>query len=402
MLPGLDARCVRCGALLRQTWADPLRVGLALNLSCLVLLTAGATNVLATVESAGARRTAGLFSGPAALVQNGLWELGALVLATTVVAPALVVGLSVYVLGGVRLRRPPPGLAAALAWRNRLRPWSMIEVFLVGYFVAYSKLGALAAIEPGLGLLALFGFMMATVAGDAVLDQQAVWEAIARRMPAQPGSSAHPAAPPSAPGPAAGLVCCGTCELACTPTGPGERCPRCGAALHRRTPGSLARTAALTLSALVFYVPANVFPVLTVIQLGRGSPSTILGGVWALAADGDWSLAAIVFGASVAVPVLKILGLGAMLAVAARHGRPGRVHCHLRQLAALYRVIAVIGRWSMIDIFMEAILSALVQFGAAATVTTEPGALAFAATVLLTIVAAQGFDPRLMWDVHPQ
>ena len=180
LLPGSDARCGRCGALLRQTWADPLRVGLALNLSCLVLLTAGATNVLATVESAGARRTAGLFSGPAALVQNGLWELGALVLATTAVAPALVVGLSVYVLGGVRLRRPPPGLAAAFAWRNRLRPWSMIEVFLVGYFVAYSKLGALAAIELGPGLLALFGFMVATIAGDAVLDPQAVWEAIAR------------------------------------------------------------------------------------------------------------------------------------------------------------------------------------------------------------------------------
>ena len=404
--PGSAARCRRCGALLRQTWADPLRLALALNLGCLVLLAAGATNVLAVVQAEGRIRTAGLFSGPVALVQNGVWPLGVLVFATTAAAPLLVAGLSVYVLGGVRLRHPPPGLALAFAWRNRLRPWSMIEVFLVGYFVAYTKLGVLAQIEPGPGLLALLGFMVATIAGDAVLDPQAVWEAIARRAPPRPPQAAEPAPRPTA-GPLPDLVCCGTCDLACRPASPDAprgldaRCPRCGSDLHRRKPGSVARTAALTLSALVFYVPANVFPVLTVIQTGRGSPSTILSGVWELAADGDWSLAAIVFGASIAVPVLKILGLAAMLAVVLRR-RPQPRHSrkpgHLRQVAALYRVIAVIGRWSMIDIFMESILSALVQFGSVAQVTTEPGALAFAATVLLTIFAADSFDPRLMWD----
>lgn len=415
---GSAARCWRCGALLRRTWADPLRLALALNLGCLLLFAAGATNVLAVVQAEGRTRTAGLFSGPAALAQNGVWPLGALVFATTVLAPLLVAGLSVYVLGGVRLQRPPPGLARAFAWRNRLRPWSMIEVFLVGYFVAYTKLGVLAQIEAGWGLLALFGFMVATIAGDAVLDPQAVWEAIARHAPARAAPAADPA-PARVPIPLADLICCGTCELACRPAGsdahrcpdarrgPDARCPRCGGALHRRKPDSLARTAALTLSALVFYVPANVFPVLTVIQTGRGSPSTILSGVWELAVDGDWSLAVIVFGASVAVPVLKILGLGAMLLIVLRRQpgqphRPGRQHSHrdryLRQATALYRVIAVIGRWSMIDVFMESILSALVQFGSVAQVTTEPGALAFAATVLLTIFAAEGFDPRLMWD----
>ncbi len=404
--PGSAARCRRCGALLRQTWADPLRLALALNLSGLVLLVAAAINVLAVVQAGGRIRTAGLFSGPAALVQNGVWPLGALVFATTAVAPLLVAGLSVYVLGGVLLRPSPPGLAWAFAWRNRLRPWSMIEVFLVGYFVAYAKLGVLAQIKPGPGLLALFGFMMATIAGDAVLDPQAVWEAIAHRAPARPPQAAEPASFTRAD-PMPDLVCCGTCELACRPacsdarSGPDARCPRCGGPLHRRKPGSVARTAALTLSALVLYVPANVFPVLTVIQTERGAPSTILSGVWELAAGGDWSLAAIVFGASVAVPVLKILGLGTMLLIVLRR-RPshqqGRMDRHLRQATALYRVIAVIGRWSMIDVFMESILSALVQFGSVAKVTTEPGALAFAATVLLTIFAAEGFDPRLMWD----
>lgn len=369
-------------------------MGLALNLACLVLFAAGAATTLAMVETQGRSRTAGLFSGPAALVQNGLWELGTLVFATTVAAPPLVAGLSVYVLGGLRLRRPPLGLALAFRLRNRLRPWSMIEVFLVGYFVAYTKLGALARIEPGPGIYALFGFMVATIAADALLDQQAVWEAIARRAPVPAKQAARPASS-AAPG----LLCCPACELACeTPGGqPPRQCPRCGAALHWRKPGSMARTAALTLSAMVFYVPANAFPVLTVIQAGRGGPSTILGGVWELVAGREWSLAVIVFGASVAVPVLKILALCAMLAVTLRPGRHGPP-THLRHVTALYRVVMVIGRWSMIDIFMEALLSALVQFGTIANVTTNPGALAFAATVVLTIFAAEGFDPRLMWD----
>ena len=140
---------------------------------------------------------------------------------------------------------------------------------------------------------------------------------------------------------------------------------------------------------------------LTVIQVGRGGPSTILGGVWELLAGREWSLAAIVFGASVAVPVLKILGLGTMVAVALRrrpnHGH-ARAHVHLQALTALYRVVSAVGRWSMIEIFMEALLSALIQFGTVATVRTDPGALAFVATVVLTIVAAECFDPRLMWD----
>ncbi|MGI4940384.1 MAG: paraquat-inducible protein A [Janthinobacterium lividum] len=394
LAPRTAARCRRCGALLRQAWADPLAMGLALNLACLVLFAAGAATTLAMVETQGRSRTAGLFSGPAALVQNGLWELGTLVFATTVAAPPLVAGLSVYVLGGLRLRRPPPGLALAFRLRNRLRPWSMIEVFLVGYFVAYTKLGALARIEPGPGIFALFGFMVATIAADALLDRQAVWEAIARRAPVPARQAARPASS-AAPR----LLCCPACELACeTPGGqPPRQCPRCGAALHWRKPGSMARTAALTLSAMVFYVPANAFPVLTVIQAGRGGPSTILGGVWELLADREWSLAVIVFGASVAVPVLKILALCAMLAVTLRPGRHGPP-THLRHVTALYRVVMVIGRWSMIDIFMEALLSALVQFGTIANVTTNPGALAFAATVVLTIFAAEGFDPRLMWD----
>jgi paraquat-inducible protein A len=171
------------------------------------------------------------------------------------------------------------------------------------------------------------------------------------------------------------------------------RCPRCGFRLRDRKPGSLQRTWALALAALVLYIPANIYPVLTVVQLGAGQPSTILGGVQELLELGMWPLAALVFFASVAVPVLKLVGLGILLITT--HTGTGWA---LRDRTVLYRVVDAIGRWSMIDIFMESILVALVQFGQLASVYPGPGAIAFAAVVILTMLAARSFDPRLMWD----
>jgi paraquat-inducible protein A len=386
--PGMIAACIRCGALLRRTTPRSLDIALAIGLSSAVLLALGATLMLATVEEAGQTRTAVLLSGPAALAQNGLWELSVLVAFTTIAAPILCLGLLLYTLIGVRLRTVPPGLRTAFAWRMRLRPWSMIEVFLVGYFVAYSKLGQLVHITPGPGFFALFGFMLVNCAIDVTLDQHAVWEAIDHRDPIHPPRAAARATA-LVPSP----IGCHSCRLACDPAGHAACCPRCGGALHRRKPESLARTAALALSGLLLYVPANVFPVLTVIKFDQGSPSTILTGVWELIDAGQIPLAIIVFMASVAVPVLKLLGLAALMVLAVR-GWTG----NLRPLSVLYRIVIAIGRWSMIDIFMESILSSLVQFGGAASIKPGDGAIAFAAVVVLTMFAAESFDPRLIWD----
>ena len=385
---GVTAACLRCGATLRRSSADPLNLALATTLGAAALLAVGLVTAIAAVEGIGQRRLAFLVSGPVALAQNGLWELSVLVTFTTVIAPAACAVLLLYTMVGLRLGRKFPCMGHAFAWRNRLRPWSMIEVFLVGYFVAYSKLGALVYMQPGAGFFALFGFMVLNIATDISLDKVSVWEAIERVAPRTPPGAA-PRAHTLHPEPTS----CPTCALACHPSTAAALCPRCGAMLHRRKPDSLARTAALATSGLILYAPANLFPVLTVIRLEQGSPSTILSGVWELVGAGQVPLAIIVFVASVAVPVLKLLGLAVMLVVALR-GRG----THLRQLSALYRVVAAIGRWSMIDIFMESILAALVQFGGAATITPGSGALAFAAVVIFTMFAAESFDPRLMWD----
>jgi paraquat-inducible protein A len=163
--------------------------------------------------------------------------------------------------------------------------------------------------------------------------------------------------------------------------------------LHHRKPESVGRTWALTIAAAVLYVPANYYPVLTVVQLGAGTPSTILGGVEELITSGMYPLAALVFFASIAVPMLKLVGLSVML-ITTQIGGAG----WLRDRTRLYHAVRWIGRWSMIDIFMEALLGALVKFGNVVTIEPGIGAMAFCGVVILTMFAAETFDPRLMWD----
>lgn len=173
----------------------------------------------------------------------------------------------------------------------------------------------------------------------------------------------------------------------------GAACARCGSALHGRKPNSLARTAALLIAAYILYIPANVLPVSTVIWLGQGEPDTIMSGVILLFKSGDAPVALLLFFASVCVPMLKLLSL-TWLVMAVRFKWMWRP----RDRTVLYRLVEVIGRWSMLDIFVISILVALVQLQAIATIEAGPGAVSFAAVVILTMFAAETFDPRLMWD----
>lgn len=175
----------------------------------------------------------------------------------------------------------------------------------------------------------------------------------------------------------------------------GSPCPRCHSPLHHRQPHSLHRSAAFAVAGLIMLVPANVLPVLSSNLLGQARTDTIFSGVKGLYDDGMWGIAAIVFTASILVPLLKLVSL-AWLIHAARRG-PGR---NPRALTRLYGFVKFIGRWSMLDVFLVAFLTGAVQFGAIATITPEPGIIAFAAAVVLTVFATETFDSRLLWD-HP-
>jgi len=363
-----------------------------MTLTALLCFAIACTMPLMRVSTSGIVLGADLFSGPERLQHQGIWELALVVVFTTVAAPFLKLLGTAYVLMGLRMPRPPRHLPRIFGLVERLRPWSMVEVYLLGVFVAYVKLVGMVHIDVGYAVFALVGLMIAMVAADATLDRQAVWEEIERR-----GIARHASAPRAegALSTADGrLLACETCEKVAVAEGEGpHECRRCGSLLHGRKPQGIARAWALIIAAAVLYIPANVYPVMTVVQMGSGLPTTILGGVEELVAAKMYPLALLVFFASIMVPMLKLCGL-VLLLVMTQFGSARRLVDRVR----LYRIISVIGRWSMIDIFMESILVALVQFGAIVTIEPGVGAIAFAGVVILTIFAAEAFDPRLMWD----
>ena len=214
---------------------------------------------------------------------------------------------------------------------------------------------------------------------DTTLDVEAIWRALAPA--ADRGSNEGK------------LARCESCALVSDIAGDHPTCPRCGAPLHERKRDSLQRSWALAIAAFILYLPANYFPVMTVQSFGSGEPDTILSGVKHLIASGMWPLALLAFFASITVPVLKLLSLGLLLMTTQRRSQ-WRIH----ERTVLYRIVESVGRWSMIDIFMLSVLVALVRLGSIASIEPGAGALAFAAVVVITMIAATSFDPRLMWD----
>jgi paraquat-inducible protein A len=391
--PDMRSSCLRCGTLLRRTSKDPLTRGLALNAAAIVLYVIVWTAILMRVSTLGISHETSLISGPIELVRQGLWPLALAVAFTTALAPFGKFASTLYVLLGLRARQPFPRLRGAFLFARRMSLWSMLEVLLLGVFVAYTKLGDLVNIQLGAAVYALGLLTIVVVWADTVLDPGAVWEAIEQR------GQTHGAMPQARLlAFQSGAVGCEGCGLVSVAAEHGGHCPRCGSKLHRRKPDSLNRTWAFVIAGAVLYIPANYYPVLTVIQAGSGQPSTILGGVEELLASHMYPLALLVFLASILVPLFKLLGLAIMLMAVMLVTTEMGAGLLLTQRTRLYHVVAWIGRWSMVDIFMESLLGALVQFGGLVTIAPGIGAVAFCAVVILTILAAEGFDPRLMWD----
>jgi len=191
-----------------------------------------------------------------------------------------------------------------------------------------------------------------------------------------------------------GMTACHTCSLVVRIGNRAHaRCPRCHSAVHMRVPHSVQRTWALLIAAAIMYAPANLLPIMTIRYFGEGQPDTIMSGVILLVTHGMWPLALIVFVASILVPMLKLTAMTYLLISVQRSSsyRP-------RQRAGLYRLTELVGRWSMVDIFVVAILTALVQLGGLASIEPGLGAAAFACVVISTMFAAMTFDPRLIWD----
>ncbi|MBU0750865.1 MAG: paraquat-inducible protein A [Gammaproteobacteria bacterium] len=196
-----------------------------------------------------------------------------------------------------------------------------------------------------------------------------------------------------------GLLSCEVCRLVSRAPAPGgdAHCPRCGATLHARKPASLARTWSFLIAAMLLYVPANTLPIMDTSSLFGTQRDTIVSGVAFLWTSGSFVLAALVFFASVMVPLAKMIALAVLAgSVQVRSVRNRRTRTRL------FRLVEFIGRWSMLDIYVVTILVALVQVNTLATIHAGPGAAAFGAVVVLTMFAAASFDPRLIWDMQEE
>ncbi|MBF0183520.1 MAG: PqiA/YebS family transporter subunit [Magnetococcales bacterium] len=403
---GQVALCSRCATPLYESRSYAPLLPMVFVLTGLLLFVIANSYPLLYLELAGRVQASTLLDGVVALWQSDLWLMALLVLLTSLLAPLWVLLALLYLLWPVWQRQPPPPAAASIVRTlSLLTPWSMSGVYTLGLVIAIVKLRDLASVMPGIGLYTYFAFLLASIAAQITVDA-----ALKRRLltldTRQAGGQraagvAHQPAlalPPTAR--EAGLGLCACCNLLVrmpVATKAALACPQCGSLLHSRKPASLSQTWALLLTAVLLYLPANLLPIMTVIRFGQGDPDTILSGIQHLLENGLWPLALLIFYASIVVPMMKIVVLSfLLLSVQWRSSwRP-------KERTTLYRIIESFGHWSMVDIFLISILTALVQLGTLSTIEPGSGATFFGLVVVATMLATQRFDPRLIWDALEQ
>ncbi len=379
--------CTRCGGLLRSGGHESKDVALALHFAALVLFCLAVAFPVMSLRLHGTVQEASI-PGCARILANLGWPwLSAVLITTVILAPLAHLSGMIYVLLQVRWQRSNQWTVWVFRIVEQFGAWGMTEVFVLGIMVSYVKLAKMAVVVPGPSIYALGAFIVVAAAAVSALDNASVWEALGdqpKGSPSNPPRGARTARE-------ANLVACPTCGLL-SPL-KSTSCARCGTTLNSRKLNSRERTWALLITAILLYLPANLLPVMRVVSLGRVQADTIMGGVFYFLRTGSWPLALIIFIASVVVPILKIIILAYLLI----SERRGSSHWPEHR-ARLYRLTEMVGRWSMVDIFVLTLMVALVELGSVANITPGPGSVAFALMVFSTMLAVRCFDPRLVWD----
>ncbi len=386
--PGEKADCPRCGHTLVRRHYRAAQRSLALAIAALVALALGIGFPFVSFQVGGIGNRIELTQTATTLIGFHQPLVAIVVLLTIVVLPALYLAGVIWLQGGLMRGTPWPGSHALARSLSHLNPWMMADVFIIGALVSLIKVAGLAEVQLGTAFWAFCAFALLLLMTTQSIDGDWMWFTLAGEPRAPEGTLAAQCAAPQ------GITGCPTCGLIGRLDGRGRgQCRRCGERLRARLPHSLQRTWALLAAACMMYVPANVYPIMTTTSLGHSEPSTIIGGVVDLWQMGSWPVATVIFVASIIVPVGKVVAL-AWLCLVVR--RSDELHASVR--TKLYRVTEFIGRWSMVDVFVVAILVALIRAGSLMSITPGPAALAFAGVVVLTMLAAMTFDPRLIWD----
>lgn len=385
---GQRARCPRCAHRITRGGGQTHAGTMALSLAGLILLGLSVSFDFLSFDVQGRGHTIALLDAGTVLLDQAFLFLGLLVLATTVFLPGLYLAGAMYLSLALARDRPLSGSITVSRWLSPIEPWMMSDVFVVGILVSLIKIVTMANVVLGPAFYTFCAYSVVMLAVTGRFHPADYWQrfAPAGRWAATPR-----------PGTSATAQNCARCRACGLTFAAGNRhaCPRCRHRLPAPAYLRLQRTWALLLAAAVLLLPANFLPIMATVSLGYTTPATIIGGVVHMVETGSWPIALIIFVASIVVPLAKIGMLG-WLCLKLQTGRPATRLGDLR----VYRLTEIIGRWSMIDIFVVAVLTALIQAGQYMAVAPGPAAASFAAAVLLTMLAAQSLDPRLIAERH--
>jgi len=349
--PDQWAQCVRCHSVLESYAAFTPVAWLAIILTAFLSLGFANAYPVATLYLQGQGQAATFFDAITVVWREGYPEVAVVTFAAGFLLPVVHLCLLLWVLLPLSFGRLPLFFESTLKAIDHLKPWCMVPVFLVGILVAVVKLAGLASLVAGVGLFAT---------ACAAILLTSLGRLGERRLRLMALDLGVPAEPPSIPKPP--------------------------------SPAQISRAWALVLAAMILYVPANLLPIMKITSVGGTFGHTIMGGVIELFQMGSWDIALVVLVASIMVPVFKLVALSVLIGLTQYGAARG-----LRQRTQIYRVVEFIGQWSMLDVFVVILLSALGQFGSLLSIEPGSGAIAFGAVVILTMLAALSFDPRLAW-----
>lgn len=390
--PGFKAHCSRCGHLLTAKTEHALDKAAAFAASALLFLLLSLPFPFMAFQSQGREQEISLLQSAYDLFDLGFPFLALILSLFILLIPALMLSAYLAVLLPLKTGRCYPWMYTITRGLFTLHPWGMAEVFLIGVLVSLVKIAGMADLVIGMSFWAYVLFSICLTATITSMDKLQLWHTLdsySGSIRQQPQISSGSALDN-------GFQSCHHCHL--LHRHEEIHCQRCGSKLHPRIPDSMQKTWAYLITAIVLYIPANTYPIMNTTLLGADDPSTILGGVVLLWQHGSYPIATVVFVASILVPIAKMLSiLWLAYSVQAEHQH------RLEERTWIYRMTELVGRWSMIDVFVVAVLVSLVQIGDIISIQPGIAATAFAGVVILTMLSAHSFDPRLIWDnLNPQ
>ncbi len=403
--PGTKVECPRCGSELRKTKKNSVNRTLALAITGLLLYFPAIFLSLMTFTTLGMSEGGNVLDSIISFYNQDYFFVASVVLLSAVIFPFMKLSLLATVAFCIKTEKFPPVLPLFFRLYLHLDEWGMVEVYLLGIMVTIIKMYTSVDILYGPGFFSFIALVLLTMGSSTTLDRTLFWRSLEakRDLNGKPEKRtilrrASEEGMPMRSALQAGLVLCHDCRKLLPAHNSNQeettRCPRCSARLHPRKAGSISRTWALILTSAILFIPANTLPIMRVDFLGIPEHSTILDGIQYFFKEGSYGIGIIILTASILVPLFKMLGL--LIILLTIHFKRGH---YLHNKAKMFRFIEFVGRWSMLDIFVIALLGAFVNFGFFTSIRSEPGAIYFCLVVVTTMFAAITFDPRLMWDV---